>query len=66
MVKIMLKKVRTNINISLRELEELCGLSKSAISRIERKEVSPTLDEIDCIAKALKINPYNLFKFTKL
>ena len=65
MAIVRVKQIRTRKDISLRELEELSGLSKSAISRIERGEVSPTLYELELIANALKINPYYLFKFTK-
>lgn len=65
MAIIKLKEIRTQMNITLIELEELSGISKSALSRIERGEVSPTIYELERIAMALKINPYELFKFTK-
>lgn len=64
MAVINLRKIRIIKNITLAELEELSGISRSTISRIERGEVSPTLDELEFIAKALKINPYSLFRFT--
>jgi len=51
--------------MTLIELEKLSGISRSTISRIERGKVSPTIYELECIAKALEINPYDLFKFTK-
>lgn len=66
MAIVKVKQIRTRMDVTLRELEELSGLSKSAISRIERNEVSPTLYELELIGNALKINPYYLFKFTKV
>ncbi|MDY4080140.1 MAG: helix-turn-helix transcriptional regulator [Candidatus Metalachnospira sp.] len=65
MAIIKLKEIRTKKNMTLIELEKLSGISRSTISRIERGKVSPTIYELECIAKALEINPYDLFKFTK-
>ena len=59
------KKIRLNSNITLRQLEAMSGIGHSTISRIENEEISPTLYEIENIAHALKISPYELFDFTR-
>ncbi|MCJ7856254.1 helix-turn-helix domain-containing protein [Lachnospiraceae bacterium NSJ-143] len=43
----------------------MSGIGHSTISRIENEEISPTLYEIEKIAHALKISPYELFDFTR-
>lgn len=65
MIKIMLKEVRTQRKITIRQLEELSGISIAAICRIENKKVSPTIYELDRIAVALDVNLWDIVKFTK-
>ena len=65
MVKIMLKEIRTQRKITLRQLEALSGISISTLCRIENGEVSPTIFELDRIAIALDVNLWVLVKFIK-
>lgn len=65
MVKVLLKEVRTQRKITLRQLEALSGISIAAICRIENKKVSPTIYELDRIAVALDVNLWDIVKFTK-
>ena len=54
-------QARSNKNITLIKLAELTGISKSAINNIENEKVSPTLDELEAIAKALDVRITDLF-----
>lgn len=48
-----LKGAREKKGMTLRELSELTGINTSNISRIERGEVSPYLDTLQTLCKAL-------------
>ncbi|NCD11659.1 MAG: XRE family transcriptional regulator [Epsilonproteobacteria bacterium] len=50
-----IKQLRQEKKISLQELSDLSGVSKSMISKIERKEKNPTLQVATQIAKALSV-----------
>ena len=52
-------------NISQEKLAELCSLSSRYITDIERGMHCPTINKIELIAKALNIEPYELFKNPK-
>nr|DAL95843.1 MAG TPA: helix-turn-helix domain protein [Caudoviricetes sp.] len=54
-------QARSNKNITLIKLAELTGISKSALNNIENEKVSPTLDELEAIAKALDTRITDLF-----
>lgn len=54
-------QARSNKNITLIRLAELTGISKSALNNIENEKVSPTLDELEAIAKALDTRITDLF-----
>ncbi len=54
-------QARSNKSITLIKLAELTGISKSALNNIENKKVSPTLDELEAIAKALDVRITDLF-----
>jgi transcriptional regulator with XRE-family HTH domain len=54
-------QARSNKNITLIKLAELTGISKSALNNIENEKVSPTLDELEAIAKALDARITDLF-----
>ena len=60
-MKILLKKIREERKLSLRQMEIMTGLSKSALSRIENGEVSMTLHEAEMIAEGLHIGIVDLF-----
>lgn len=54
-------QARSNKSITLIKLAELTGISKSALNNIENEKVSPTLDELEAIAKALDVKITDLF-----
>lgn len=54
-MKIRLKQIRIKNGWSLRQVEEMTGVSKSALSRIEKGIVSPSTDELEMLAKGLHI-----------
>lgn len=41
------------------------GISQSSLSRIFNGDVNPSLDTIEALAKALKVQPYELLKSTE-
>lgn len=55
------RKFRTKMGVSQEKLAELCGLHRTYISDIECFRRSISLDNIQKIADALKIETYLLF-----
>lgn len=55
-------QARRDKNITLIELAELTGLSKSTLNNIENGKTSPTLFELELIAKALNTKITKLFE----
>lgn len=64
-IKVLLWERREERRMTLRELSERSGLSKSTLQRIECSKRSPTLQQLDRIAKALNINITQLFTWDK-
>lgn len=58
-----LKEVRLANNVSQEELAGRTGFELSQIGRIERGTVNTSLSHVAAIAKALKVNPSELFLF---
>lgn len=56
-----LYEYRTERKMSLRQLEELSGISKATINRIENQQYNPTVLTICILAEALDVSPYDLF-----
>jgi transcriptional regulator with XRE-family HTH domain len=54
-MKILLDKIMTNQNLSVRQVAILTGVSKSTVSRIANNEISPTADVLEALAKGLKV-----------
>lgn len=52
---------RTQLGVSQEKFAELCGLHRTYISDIERFNRSISLENIQKIADALKIDTYKLF-----
>lgn len=50
------KKLRERRRISRRVLAELCGISKSALSRYERGERVPTLTDAEALADFFEVS----------
>ena len=61
-MEVLLLKVRNEKDVTIKELSLRTGLSKSALQRIESGEVSPTLEKLEKIAKALGVRVTDLFK----
>lgn len=61
-MKILLWEQRNIKNISLRKLEEKTQICKSKLWRIENGVYSPTIGELELIAKALNIKITDLFE----
>lgn len=61
-----LYEYRTERKMSLRELEELSGISKATINRIENQQYNPTVLTICVLADALNVSPYDLFYVEKI
>ena len=51
-----LRKLRERRRISRRVLAELCGISKSALSRYERGERVPTLTDAEALADFFEVS----------
>ena len=62
-IKSKIKEVRKAKKISVRELAELTGMSKTYISDVENNHKSPTLYTLCHIAVALNVRPENLFDY---
>ncbi len=52
---------RTKMNMSVRQLEELSGVGKTTINRIENGSGNPTVEVICQLAIALNCSPHDLF-----
>ena len=61
-MKILLKEIRKERNLSLRQMEIITGVLKSALSRIEKGEVSLDLDVAEMIAEGLHIGIDDLYE----
>lgn len=60
-----LYEIRTEKKLSIRDLEQLSGVSKSTISRIEQQDMNPSVLTICQIADALNLAPCDLFYIEK-
>ena len=61
-MKILVKQIREDRKLSIRQLEEKSLISRSTLSRIENEETSPTMDEMEAMASALKTRIQNLYE----
>lgn len=58
-----LRQLRLSKNISMEKLAELSSFEYSQISRIELGQINTSLDTVFKLAKALDVNPKELFDF---
>lgn len=61
-MKILINEQRVKKGVSLRELSAMTGISKSALNAHENGDPSPTLLQLEQIAKALNIRITDLFE----
>ena len=60
-MKILLTQIIYEKNVSVRQLSNMTGIPKSTINNIMIEKYSPTLDNLERIAKALKVGMVDLF-----
>lgn len=60
-MKILTWQARNSKKLTLVKLSEMTGISKSTLNNIENEKVSPTLAELETIAKALNMKITDLF-----
>ena len=60
-MKILLTQIMYEKNVSVRQLSNMTGIPKSTINNIMIEKYSPTLDNLERIAKALKVGMIDLF-----
>ena len=60
-IGVQVRRLRTEQRFSQEELARRAGLSRTAVARIERGERSPAAESIERIARALDVEPGELF-----
>ena len=60
-MKILTWQARNDKRISLVKLSQMTGISTSTLNNIENEKVSPTMAELETIAKALNVRITDLF-----
>jgi transcriptional regulator with XRE-family HTH domain len=61
-MKILTWQARRNKKITLIKLSEASGISKSTLNNIENERVSPSMQQMESIAKALNMRITELFE----
>lgn len=61
MMEVLTWQARTKKNVTLVQLAEMTGISKSTLNNIENGRTSPTLDQLEAIATALDVRITDLF-----
>jgi transcriptional regulator with XRE-family HTH domain len=61
-VALNIRRIRLERGLSQEELASLVNINRNYVGMIERQENSPTIDMIERIAKALQVNPVELFE----
>ena len=65
MIEILIWERRQERGMTLRQLEERSGISRSTLQRLESGQQSPTLDQLDWIADALNVSISQLYNVCK-
>lgn len=58
-----IREIRVARNLTQEDLSELTEIGASSISKIESGHFHPTDENLERIAKALKVEPYKLYMF---
>lgn len=61
-MEILTWQARNNKNVTLVKLSGLTGISKSTLNNIENGRVSPTIKQLETIAKALEVKISDLYE----
>lgn len=61
-MKILLWNIREEKGLTLDKLADMSGVSRSTLQRIENSEVSPTMNTMEKLAKALNIRISDLYE----
>lgn len=61
-MEILIWQARTERGLSLRQLEKLTEIGKTTLNNIENGRVSPTLQELETIARALNMKISELYE----
>ena len=61
-MKVLTWQARDSKKITLIELSKMTGISKSTLNNIDNEKVSPTLKQLEAIAKALNVKITDLFE----
>lgn len=61
-IEYLIKQIRNNRNMTLRELSRKTGISSGYLSEIERNEKKPSFDYMILIAKALNVQLEELYR----
>ena len=61
-MKILLGNARADRELTLEKLASISGISKSTLQRIEIRAVSPTMDTMEKLAKAMHMKITDLFE----
>lgn len=61
-MRVLTLEARQNKNMTLIQLSKMTGISKTTLNNIERGKVSPTLKELEAIAKALDVKIGDLYE----
>ena len=64
-IKILLKHIRKERNMTLKRLSEITGISEAHLSYVERGEREPSLSTIIRIAVSLNIDEKELYEVKK-
>jgi len=55
-MRILLDKIMLSKNLTIRQVSNMTGVSKSSIQRIMNNEISPSADTLELLAKGLKVH----------
>lgn len=59
---VVVREARTRAGLSQERLAFKAGIHPTYLSRVERAEKSPTLDVVDALARALRVEAHTLIK----
>ncbi|MER2266085.1 helix-turn-helix domain-containing protein [Methylobacterium oxalidis] len=57
-----MRRIRTDRGLSQEALADLCELDRTYIGSIERRQRNVSIDNLERIAKALRLEPWKLIK----